>query len=251
MIQATQTAASGLSAQQSRLDIIASNIANVNTAGYKSSRADFQDALYTRMKDPVGNAEQNNLLRGSGVLLGATCRDFTDGAVQETDGKLDFALSNEGFFMLEGAQGQRLYTRDGNFSLSEENGKSYLVSGDGCYVLSDQGQRIAVPDTGSISVTQDGALSSDGTKVGNLGIVTFDNIQGLSAVGNSCFQETAASGNAYVAQNAAVTQGSLEKSNVDLGQEMTLMMRTQRAFTLTSRALQTADEMDGLANNMR
>ena len=251
MLQATQTAASGLRAQQSRLDIISSNIANVNTVGYKSARGDFQDALYTRIKNPVGSSEEQNLLRGSGVLLSATRRDFSDGSTQDTGGKLDFALSNDGFFMLEDSQGQRLYTRDGNFSISEENGKNYLVSGDGCYVLSNQDERISLPDAGAVSVTEDGTLSCGGTKVADLGIVTFDNIQGLSAVGNSCFQETAASGNAYVAQNAVVSQGSLENSNVDLGEEITLMMRTQRAYTLASRALQTADEMDGLANNIR
>lgn len=251
MIQATQTAASGLRAQQSRLDVIAANIANVNTVGYKSARADFQDALYTRIKDPVGNSEANNLLRGSGVILSSTGRDFSDGAAQETDGDLDFSLSNGGFFMLEDGQGERLYTRNGSFSLSEEGGKSYLVNADGDYVLSNQGTRISIPSTGAISVTEDGTLSCGGTKVADLGVVEFENAQGLRAVGDSCFQETADSGSLYVAQGAKVTQGSLEKSNVDLGQEMTLMMRTQRAYTLTSRALQTADEMDGLANNMR
>jgi flagellar basal-body rod protein FlgG len=251
MMQATQTAASGMRAQQTRLDTIAANVANVSTIGYKSARADFKDALYTKIKDPVGDSDANNLLRGTGVVLSATGRDFSDGSPQTTGAELDFSISGDGFFMLENGAGERLYTRNGNFAVSVENGGNYLVNADGDYVLSDQGQRIKIPNTGGISVTADGTLSSGGTEVAKLGIADFDNAEGLSAAGDSCFRETAASGTAYAAQNAQVAQGSLESSNVDLGEEMTLLMRAQRVYSLSSKALQTADEMDGLANNMR
>ena len=252
MMQATSAAASGLQAQQERLDIIAANIANVNTVGYKSARADFKDALYSRMQNPAdGLSVEENLLKGSGVILSGTGRDFTDGAAQSTGVQTDMALSGSGFFMLQDDGGDAVYTRNGNFSLSEENGSLYLVNADGNYVLSDQGTRIQVPGDGSFHVSADGTLSHEGEAFSKLAVVQFDNPEGLDDVGNSCYRETAASGGAYRASDAGVTQGSLENSNVDLGQEMTLLMRAQRAYSLAGKALQTADEMDGLANNMR
>lgn len=252
MMQASKTAASGLQAQQERLDLIAADIANVNTVGYKSARADFKDALYTRMVNPAdGQSEADNLLRGSGVILSATNRDFSDGATQETGEELDFSLSKTGFFMLENGNGEHVYTRNGNFSISEENGSRYLVNADGYYVLSKEGTRIRMPGSGSISVSEDGTLSYSGRPFSSLAVMTFNNPDGLSAVGNSCYQETATSGGAYTALNAGVSQGSLEGSNVDLGEDLTLLMRAQRAYSLAGKALQTADDMDGLANNMR
>lgn len=252
MMQASRTAASGLEAQQERLDIIAADIANVNTVGYKSARADFKDALYTRMVNPVdGQSEADNLLRGSGVILSATNRDFSDGSVQDTGAELDFSLSGSGFFVLENSNGERVYTRNGNFSVSEENGHRYLVNADGYYVLSKGGTRIQLPDSGSISTSENGTLSSSGKPFSSLAVETFNNPDGLNSVGNSCYQETAASGGAYAAMNVKVSQGSLEASNVDLGEDLTLLMRAQRAYSLAGKALQTADDMDGLANNMR
>lgn len=251
MMQATSSAASGLDAQQQRLDVIAANIANVNTVGYKSARADFKDALYSHMKDPVGDAEANNLRQGSGVIVNATNRDYSDGARQDTGAQLDFSITGSGFFTLQNSNGERVYTRNGNFSISVEGGKNYLTSSDGAYVLSDQGTKIELPSTGAVSVDPSGTLTAGGQNVGKLAVMTFDNPQGLSAVGDSTYAETAASGTAYAAPDAQVYQGSLEASNVDLGQELTLMMRTQRLFSLTSTALRTSDEMDGLANSLK
>lgn len=251
MMQARTTAATGLEAQQQRMDIIAANLANDNTTGYKAARADFKDALYTNMKDPVDNAEANNLRKGSGVLLNATGRDLTDGATQTTGRALDFSLSGEGYFVVQGADGGQLYTRNGHFSVSSENGQNYLVDDQGHYVLSTQGQRISVTGQGELSVRADGTLSVGGQTVGQLARVDFSNPQGLSAVGDSCFEETAASGAPRAAENCEVAQGSLEASNVDVGEEMTLMIRAQRAYTMAGKALQTADDMDGLANSIR
>lgn len=251
-MQAGKTAATGLRAQQERLDTIAVNIANVNTTGYKSARADFKDALYTRMINAAdGLSTEHNLLRGTGVILNTTGRDFSGGAVQTTGAKLDFSLSGDGFFMLEGNSGERLYTRNGSFTVSEESQGSYLVSADGHYVLSNQGNRIQLPGNGAISVDKSGTLSYKGQPISNLAVMQFSNPEGLRAVGNSCFEETGASGSSYTARNTEVLQGNLEGSNVDLGQEMALLIRTQRVYSMTGKALQTADEMDGLANNMR
>lgn len=251
MMQARNTAATGLVAQQQRIDIIAANLANENTTGYKAARADFKDALYVSMKDPVGNAEANNLRKGSGVILNTTGRDLSDGTAQTTGRSLDFSLSGEGYFTVQGADGGLLYTRNGHFSISPENGQNYLVDENGQYVLSTQGQRISVGSGEDLSVRTDGTLSVGGQTVGKLAIADFVNPQGLSAAGNSCFQETAASGAPRAAQNCETEQGSLEASNVNLGKEMTLMIRAQRAYTMTGKALQTADDMDGLANTIR
>ena len=251
MTQARNTAATGLEAQQQRMDIIAANLANDNTAGYKATRADFKDALYTGMVDPVGNPEANNLRKGTGVLLNATGRDLTDGATQTTGRALDFSLSGEGYFVVQGADGGRLYTRNGHFSVSPENGQNYLVDDQGRYVLSVQGQRISVSGQGEISVRADGMISVGGQTAGQLALMDFNNPQGLSAAGDSCFQESAASGAPRTAQTCQVAQGSLEGSNVDVGEEMTLMIRAQRAYTMAGKALQTADDMDGLANSIR
>jgi len=251
MMQATQTAATGMRAQQTRLDTIANNISNINTVGYRSSRTDFKTALYARMKDPVGDSAKQNLLKGTGVVVGSTDRDFSDGSVQGTDAELDFAITGKGFFTEENENGEQLYSRNGHFSLSSEDGNNYLVNANGYYVLSDSGQRISIPTGSTVSVDEDGTLACDGVPVARLGLADFTNQEGLEDVGNSCFQETANSGTPYQAETARITQASLEKSNVELGEEMTLMMRAQRTYSLASKALQTADEMDGLANNMR
>jgi len=250
-MQSIYTAASGLSSQQTRLDIIASNIANSDTAGYKSTRADFKDALYSLMDDPVGNSEAANLLRGSGVVLSATNTDFTDGTISKTGESLDFAINGSGFFSVENENGQTLYTRNGNFSVSSEGNNRYLVTAQGYYVLDANGNKISLPDENTeISVSDGGALSTPDGIFARLGIATFTNPNGLSAAGDTCFSATDTSGKPTAFNGASVVQGSLEKSNVDLAEEMTLLIRSQRAYSLASRALQTADEMEGLANNM-
>ena len=251
MIQSVRTAAAGMRAEQERLDNIASNIANVNTVAYKSVRTDFKDALYNSITDPVGGSEENNLTRGAGVIANGTNRNFSTGVDRETEGKLDFMLEGKGFFTLQDSGGQTLYTRNGNFSLSAENGNTYLVNGDGYYVMSDTGKRISLSTNDDITVDAGGTIFSNGARTANFAIAEFPNQTGLSDVGDSCFMETQASGGAARAEAPNVMQGSLESSNVDLAQEMTLMIRTQRAYTMASKALQTADDMDGLANNMR
>jgi flagellar basal-body rod protein FlgG len=251
MMQATQSAANGMRAQQTRLDVVAANIANINTVGYKSARADFEDTLYTLMKDPVDDAEANNLRKGTGVRVSTTDRSFTGGIAQTTERKLDFAIEGEGFFTLADGNGNKYYTRNGNFSVSNEGDSAYLVNGDGYYVLTGAGERIQVPESGMSSIAEDGTITDkDGNSV-RLGVVNFSNREGLEAVGDTCFRETANSGAPTETADAEVKQGFLERSNVDLGTEMTLMMRAQRSYSLASKALQTADDMDGLANNMR
>ncbi|MPM36301.1 Flagellar basal-body rod protein FlgG [bioreactor metagenome] len=251
-MQAIYSAASGLKNQQTRLDTVAANIANSSTVGYKSARVDFKDALYTAMDNPAGSAMDTNLLAGSGVLVGSISSDFADGALKDTGSELDFAISGSGFFTVENPDGEILYTRNGSFGTTDAQDGSYLVTAQGYYVLDSAGNRISLPkDLAGLRVTSDGRLSTASGSVAALGIAEFTNPEGLLSVGNTCFQETAASGRSVsTGQNTSVVQGSLEASNVDMSQEMTLLIRSQRAYSLASKALQTADDMEGLANDI-
>lgn len=250
-MDAINIAASGLRSQQTRLDTIGTNISNVNTIGYKSTRVDFKDTLYAVMENPEGGTLEENLLRGTGTALNASTVSYAPGVEQATDGPLDFSIGGSGFFVTENAEGGRRYTRCGAFARSPEAEGDFLVTQQGSYVLDDSGARIIVPAGAEIGVAEGGVLTADGTSFANLAIVRFPNEQGLSAAGGTSFTETAASGAPVNVEDASLKQGVLEGSNVDLAQELTLMMRTQRAYSLASQALRTADEMDGLANHMR
>lgn len=251
-MQAIYSAASGLKSQQTRLDTVAANLANTDTAGYKASRVEFKDALYTAMDSPAQNAEAANLRAGSGVLLNSISADFSDGSLTDTGAPLDFAISGNGFFTAEDSSGAIVYTRNGNFSVSPQPDGDYLVTGQGYFVLDSEGNRIRLPgDLTGLSVSPSGVLSTKNGQIAELGIAGFANPDGLLAVGNSCYWETEVSGRAVLVGNdVKVSQGSLELSNVDTAQEMTLLIRSQRAYALASRALQTADEMQGLTNNI-
>lgn len=297
-MQSIYTAASGLKNMQSRLDTIAANIANVNTAGYKSSRLDFKDTLYKALEvpkranypealaaesqaaaalqeeiedgtaegalaaneasaatvnaqtaaDETTAAEKIYVLIGSGMIIGSTTTDFTDGSIKTTGEPTDFAISGRGFFSLMSAAGEILYTRNGNFSISSDG---YLVNSDGCFVLDSNGNKIQTYDQGrQLSVNSEGIMNMPGGEIGRIGIADFSNPNGLEAAGSTFYRETAASGRAFAAENTIVQQGCLENSNVNLADDMTMLLRSQRAFSLASKALQTADDMEGLANTI-
>ena len=266
MYEAMHIAATGLHNQQRRLDTIANNVANINSAAYKSSRLDFKDALYTagitpgRPRTPEGNQQ-----KGHGVMVAGITKDYSTGSIQRTDRALDVAIQGEGFFALEGEDGNTVYTRNGSFNLSTEDDGAYLVNSEGLYVRDINDARIRIPDnTTSINIGVDGLITFVGSVVGEegeaeivevataaLGFYTFRNLTGLASIGGGNYAESAASGERLQAENAVVRQGMMEMSNVRLADEMTRLIRTQRAFQLSSRALTTADEMEGIANNMR
>lgn len=251
MIQGIYTGASGLKAQQKRLDVLANNIANADTTGFKSSRVDFQDALYQTMGNPQPAQEGANLQQGHGVHVSQTVRAFTQGSVEQTGRPLDMMLTGEGYFAVLSPAGEVSFTRNGAFDLSVEGGASFLVTGDGHYVLDTDGQRIQVP-AGEVSLGEGGALSVGGQgPFAYLMVARFTNQEGLESVGGNRLAATAASGQPEAVPQPGVLQGALENSNVDLAQEMTRLIRTQRAFTLSSRAVQVADEMEGLSNTLR
>lgn len=251
-MQSLYSAASGLSAQQTRLETLSANIANVNTSGYKATRTDFKDALYSTMVDPVlADSAANNLLSGNGVVLDATNKNMTQGAVMDTGLPLDFAIQGSGYFQLQAPNGERLYTRDGSFSTTVFDGNTYLVNSDGDYVLDQTGNKITLPaGSKAVKVSTTGEITANGQSYGTLGVVDFPNPNGLDAAGGTTFRVTVASGQATQDTTSTVLQGSLERSNVDLSTELTLLIRSQRAYSLASRALTTTDEMMGLADQM-
>ena len=257
MYLAKSIAASGLRNQQLRIDNIANNVANANTVAFKNTRLDFKDALYTAGITPgPPRSPEENQQKGHGVIVAAITRDFKQGILQRTERMLDFAIENEGFFSLSNPNGDTVYTRNGSFHLSVEAGGTFLVNGEGLYVLNSAGARIQIPfGTTEIHSDNFGNLYfTDGDDVLGavaLGIFTFRNLHGMESVGGSNFAPTEAAGERLAANDAALRQGVLEGSNISLADEMTKLIRTQRAFQLASRALTTADEMQGIANNMR
>ena len=250
-MQAIYTAKHGLQAQQQRMSVIADNIANVGSAGYKSQSAGFKDALYTHMINPADVGSAANLQQGSGVVTASTYRDFTGGTPMETGEPLDLYISGDGFFTVQDGNDNILYTRSGAFSVSTQEDGRYLVTANGHYVLDENGSHIELPENiDDLSVTSEGIMDfGDGTTV-SLGIVTFTNKDGLSLAGGGCYAATEASGEAKES-HASIKQGYLESSNVDISLEFTKLIRTQRAYSLAGRVLSTWDEMSSETNNIR
>ena len=256
MYEAMMIAATGLHNQQRRLDTIANNVANVNTVGFKTVRLDFKDAMYTAGIVPgLPRTPEGNQQKGHGVMVAGTGKDFRTGNIQVTERPLDVAIEGEGFFELRDMDGNLLYTRNGAFNLSSEADGAYLVNGQGLYVMDINGERIMLPESAeTIAIGLDGAISftADGEETNiMIGVFTFRNLAGLLSSGNGNYSEGPASGEKIAAEGVLLRQGAIEGSNVNLAEEMTRMIRTQRAFQLASRALTTADEMQGIANNMK
>jgi flagellar basal-body rod protein FlgG len=255
MYEAMSIAATGLQIQQSRLDTIADNIANINTIGFKSSRLDFKDALYTAGYGPA-YTPGGNQQKGHGVLTSSITRNFSNGNLAATGNDLDFAIEGDGFLELVDASGRTLYTRSGNLYTTTVGDTMYLVDADGSFIQNMDGTRIEVPpDTTKTEVSEVGDISfyngSTLLKKDRLGFYRFPVITGLVSVGGSNFETTEVSGEKEYAAGAKIKQGYLEDSNVNTSVEFTRLIRAQRAFTLAGRALSTADNMEGIANNMK
>jgi flagellar basal-body rod protein FlgG len=247
MLQALYTALSGLATQQYNIDVIGNNIANINTTAFKSNRTDFADTLYLQMQQTQAASYLQN---GTGITVGAVQRSTDVGTPQATGSSLDFMLSNQGYFAVQGSGGQLYYTRDGSFKVSMEKGTGYLVTANGDYVLDTNNQRIKMPgDTSSVAADSAGNLSIGGTKIASMKIVSFVNPLGLADAGENKYTATAASGTAATAK-PTVLQGWLEGSNVDMATEMSNLMRAQKIYAAMGSAIRTADDMESQANSM-
>jgi flagellar basal-body rod protein FlgG len=254
MIQALHTSALGMLGEQEYLDTTANNIANVSTYGYKKERLNFKDALYVNMLDASNGDSQENLKKGTGVIPDSITKIYQHGAAIETGRTLDINLEDdETFFVVEDDNGNQIYTRNGQFNVSNEADGNFLVNSNGNYILDDGYNRISVdvPES-QINVDMNGnVMTTDGENIARIAIVGFPSTAGLANIGENNFAQTDASGEAEIRDDATVVQGYIEGSNVDLGEEMVNMIRAQRAYQLSSRVLKTADEMEGVANTLR
>lgn len=259
MIQSLFSAANAMISQQTNIDTIANNVANVNTNGYKKIRLDFKDCIYERMNNPVDNSAAMNLQRGAGSIVLQTLRVFEQGVHKSTENPYDLALEGRGFFVLRAPDGSLAFSRNGQFRLSVENDGTYLVDENSYYVLDQNGQRIRMQQEPSrFTVSAEGQLffddgTSQNTTAGpTLALVDFSNSPGLMSVGRFYYVPTENSGQmTRVPADTQVKQQVVENSNVDYAEELTRLIRAQRAFQLAARAIVTADQMAQTANTIR
>ncbi len=261
MIRALWTSASGMMSQQLNTDVIANNLANVNTTGFKRSRADFQDLLYQTIR-PAGTSNTAGAQIPVGIQVGhgsrpiAIAKIFSQGDYQETGNPLDLVIEGDGFFQIMMPDGSIAYTRAGSF---KQDSQGRIVTSDG-FMMKDQ---ITIPqEAQDIAITSDGtvqALLPGQTSHQQLGVIElarFSNPAGLNSIGRNLYLATAASGRAITGTPGTngfgtVLQRSLEMSNVQVVEEMVNLIVAQRAYEINSKAIQTADEMLGIANNLR
>lgn len=261
MIRALWTAASGMQAQQKNIDVVAHNLANVNTTGFKRSRADFQDLIYQNLKStgaPATNATQvpTGIQIGLGTRLAAVTKIFTPGDFSQTGNELDIAIEGDGFFQIQQPDGTTGYSRAGAFK-RDSQGRVVTPEGNPLLpeiVIPSNATKINIGSDGTVSVQQAGQNAP--TTVGSIQLASFSNPAGLSAQGKNIYLPSDASGTATTGtpgQNGlgSVAQGLLEMSNVNVAEEMVNMIVGQRAYEINSKAVQASDEMLQTANNMR
>ncbi len=261
MNRALFTSATGLAAQQLNLDVVANNLANASTTGFKRSRADFQDLVYQNIREAGSSTGPNSQLPtgsqvGLGVTAGITSPLFTQGTLTKTGGDYDVAIKGQGFFKILMPDGSSAYTRSGAFNI-DSNGK--LVTGEGYSV---QPESVIPPPHPSVSISADGQVSvvvagaTTSTNVGQLQLTNFVNPAGLKALGGNLYQVTPASGqpvegNPGTQGTGSLLGGSLESSNVDIVEEMVRMIIIQRAYDTNSKVIQAADEMLTTTNGIK
>jgi len=260
MLRALYTAASGMNAQQLNIDNIAHNLANVNTIGFKSRRADFQDLLYQNLRQAGAASTANTdipvgLQIGLGTKPVATEILLTQGDFSATENPLDMVIEGQGFFQVRRTDGQIAYTRNGSFHLDRDGN---LVTADGDFL----DPQISIPqDQLSVTIGADGTVSvlqagqTQPQQVGRIEIANFQNAAGLQAIGKNLYLATQASGEPIVGtpgENGLGTllSGFVEQSNVSVVEEMVNMIVSQRAYEASSKVIRTADEMLTQANNV-
>lgn len=261
MIRSLWTAASGMQAQQKNIDVVANNLANVNTTGFKKSRADFQDLIYQNLKttgSPSTNTTQvpTGIQIGLGTRLAAVTKIFSSGDFTQTGNELDIAIEGDGFFQVQQPDGTIGYSRAGAFK-KDTNGR--IVTSDGYPMLPE----IAIPaGTTKINIGNDGTVSvmqagqNTATQLAPIQLANFVNPAGLSSIGKNLYVPSDSSGQPQVGTPGlegfgTIAQGILEMSNVNVAEEMVNMIVGQRAYEINSKSIQASDEMLQTASNLR
>jgi flagellar basal-body rod protein FlgG len=243
------TAVTGATGQQVKIDVIANNLANLSTVGFKRMTAQFEDLLYETVRSPGGEGDAPSGLQfGRGTRVASTAQIHTSGSLRQTEQALDLAIEGQGFLQVRQLNGDVAYTRDGSLSL-DVNGN--LVNSAG--LLLDPPITIP-PDALTITITQDGRIevtqpgSATPTEVGQIELARFSNPAGLRAIGHNLLAETTSSGTPQTGTPGedafgTIAQGSLEESNVNIAEELVNMILAQRAFEANTRVISTTDEM--------
>ena len=253
-MRALSIAATGMQAQQTNVETIANNLANMNTTGFKQQRAEFEDLLYQNILTPgsqtsdAGTFAPNGIQIGAGVKTSAIYRINTQGDLQSTGNTYDVAVQGAGYFQIQQPDGTNAYTRSGNFSTSAQG---QLVTQDGLLVLPgitvpNNAVGVTINTSGQVSITIDGQTNP--TIAGQFTLATFPNEAGLEAEGNNIFLQTQSSGNPIVSTAGSpgfgtILQGYLEQSNVNVVSEITNLISAQRAYEMNSKVIQTTDSM--------
>lgn len=260
MIRSLWTAASGMTAQKINMDVIANNLANVNTSGFKKSRADFEDLMYQNLKSPgadtsSGEEIPTGIQIGMGTRYSSVQKIFSQGDSVQTGNQSDLMIAGNGFFQVIDTNGEEVYTRAGSFKINADG-----------YIVTSQGDRlqpeISIPsNTVAFTVDPSGTLEAfdqDGatTSTAQLTLYNFINPAGLNSLGGNYYSSSGASGdpiegNPGVDGLGTLVQGSLEMSNVDVVEEMVNMIAGQRAYEISSKSIKSADEMMQMANNIK
>lgn len=253
MIKSLWISKTGLDAQQTQLDVISNNLANVGTTGFKRARVAFEDLLYQNVRQAGANSSQQTQLPtglqvGTGVRAVATPRMFTQGNLQQTGNQFDLAINGQGFFQIQLPDGTTAYTRDGSFHIDANGG---LVTSSGfalspAITVPPNAQSVTIGQDGTVTVTLPGQAAPQ--NIGSIQLASFQNPAGLESRGQNLFVETAASGTAAANTPGSnglgmLQQGYLETSNVNVVEELVSMIQTQRAYEINSKAIQTSDQM--------
>ncbi|KYG69377.1 flagellar basal-body rod protein FlgG [Bdellovibrio bacteriovorus] len=261
MLKSLNTAATGMAAQQTNMDVISNNIANVSTNGFKKSRAEFEDLMYQTQKEPGAQSgmnaySPNGVQVGLGVRTAGIQKNFENGSAAVTKNPLDLQIEGSGFFQILTPDGQIGYTRDGAFQ-KDPNGR--VVDKNGNLL---QPEITVPPDVAGLEIAPNGevrviqGLNSAPQTIGQIDLVNFVNPAGLKAVGKNVFMPSPSSGQPVVARpgmngTGYLAQGQLETSNVNIAEEMVNMITAQRAFETNSKVIQASDQMLQSVNSMR
>ncbi len=260
MMRSLWSAATGMAAQQTNIDVIANNLANVNTVGFKASRVDFQDLVYQTYIEPGAAATEGTQMPtgvqvGLGTRFAAVQRIYSPGEMRQTGNSLDLAIEGDGFFQILLPDGRTAYTRDGAFKL---DGQGRLVNSNGQpldpeITISPDAMHINIGSDGTVSVSVAG--QNEAEQLGQITLAKFLNPAGLSSIGRNLLLPTAASGEAVTGAPGSegigtLGQGFIELSNVSIIEEMVNMIVAQRAYEVNSKCIQVADEMLSMANTL-